>query len=120
MRISMAVWRELYFTGRTFKADPAKPPAWKRGAYLVEGLGHCSSCHSPRNRMGAIEKDKSRQDAGLRHETSQLAGSIFIPESIIEDVEITRVPGGGHERRHWLYPRTPKPSCCLSAVLRAG
>ena len=57
-RLSMAAWRELYFTERTYKADPAKSPAWNRGAYLVEGLAHCSSCHSPRNRMGGIEKDK--------------------------------------------------------------
>jgi len=64
-RSSMAVWRELYFTERTFMADPTKSPVWNRGAYLVEGLGHCSSCHSPRNRMGAIEKDKQFTGAGI-------------------------------------------------------
>ena len=58
-RWSMAVWREMYFTEATFKADPARTPAWNRGAYLVEGLGHCSACHSPRNALGAIEKDKA-------------------------------------------------------------
>ena len=59
VRMSMAVWRELYFTEGTFKPDPAKPAAWNRGAYLVEGLGHCSACHSPRNALGGIEKDKA-------------------------------------------------------------
>src|ERR1700674_2156098 len=58
-RWSMAAWRELYFTEGTFKADAAQKPSWNRGAYLVEGLGHCSDCHSPRNIMGAIEKDKA-------------------------------------------------------------
>jgi mono/diheme cytochrome c family protein len=58
-RWSMAAWRELYFTEGTFKADAAQTPSWNRGAYLVEGLGHCSDCHSPRNIMGAIEKDKT-------------------------------------------------------------
>jgi len=58
-RWSMAVWRELYFDGAAFKPDPAKTPSWNRGAYLVEGLGHCSSCHSPRNVLGGIEKDKA-------------------------------------------------------------
>jgi mono/diheme cytochrome c family protein len=43
----------------TFKADAAQTPSWDRGAYLFEGLGHCSDCHSPRNVMGAIEKDKA-------------------------------------------------------------
>jgi mono/diheme cytochrome c family protein len=54
-RWSMVAWRELYFTEGTFKPDVSRTPAWNRGAYLVEGLGHCSACHSPRNRLGAIE-----------------------------------------------------------------
>ena len=58
-RWSMAVWRELFFSEGTFKPDPAKSAAWNRGAYLVEGLGHCSACHSPRNALGGIEKDKA-------------------------------------------------------------
>jgi mono/diheme cytochrome c family protein len=58
-RWSMAVWRELFFSEGTYKNDPAKSAAWNRGAYLVEGLGHCSACHSPRNALGGIEKDKA-------------------------------------------------------------
>lgn len=59
LRWSMAVWRELYFDEGTFAADPAQSTQWNRGAYLVEGLGHCSACHSPRNALGGIEKDKA-------------------------------------------------------------
>ena len=41
-------------TSRTVsRPDPAKSEIWNRGAYLVEGLGHCSACHSPRNALGA-------------------------------------------------------------------
>jgi mono/diheme cytochrome c family protein len=58
-RWSMAVWRELYFSEGVFKPEPAKSAQWNRGAYLVEGLGHCSACHSPRNALGGIEKDKA-------------------------------------------------------------
>ncbi len=57
-RWSMAAWRELYFTEGTYKPDPNKSASWNRGAYLVEGFGHCSDCHSPRNLMGGIEKSK--------------------------------------------------------------
>ena len=64
-RWSMAVWRELYFTEGTFKPDASKPTSWNRGAYLVEGLGHCSSCHSPRNALGGIEKDKAYTGASI-------------------------------------------------------
>ncbi len=59
IRMSMAFWRELYFAEGTFRPDAARSAEWNRGAYLVEGLGHCSACHSPRNRLGAIEQDKA-------------------------------------------------------------
>ena len=57
-RWTMAAWRGLYFREGTFTPNPAKSAAWNRGAYLVEGLGHCSDCHSPRNLLGGIEKSK--------------------------------------------------------------
>ena len=62
----MAVWRELYFTPKAPSSPtPAKSASWNRGAYLVEGLGHCSSCHSPRNALGGIEKDKAYTGASI-------------------------------------------------------
>lgn len=64
-RWSMMVWRELYFNEGSFKPDPAKSVAWNCGAYLVEGLGHCSSCHSPRNALGGIDKDKAYTGATI-------------------------------------------------------
>ncbi len=64
-RWSMAVWRELYFDEGSFKPDPSKSASWNRGAYLVEGLGHCSSCHSPRNALGGIEQSKAYTGASI-------------------------------------------------------
>ncbi|MBQ5942099.1 cytochrome c [Massilia sp. AB1] len=49
----LAGWRLLYFRPAVFEARPARSAEWNRGAYLVEGLGHCSACHSTRNRLGA-------------------------------------------------------------------
>ncbi len=51
----LAGWRLLYFRPATFTPQPARGQAWNRGAYLVEGLGHCSACHSTRNRFGAAD-----------------------------------------------------------------
>jgi len=62
-RFTMGVWRELYFTEGTYRPNAGKSASWNRGAYLVEGLGHCSDCHSPRNLMGGIEKSKAFQGA---------------------------------------------------------
>jgi len=49
----MAGWNALFHSADVFTADPAKSELWNRGAYLVEGLGHCGVCHSPRNAFGA-------------------------------------------------------------------
>jgi nicotinate dehydrogenase subunit B len=49
----LAGWNALFHRDNTFKPDPAKSDVWNRGAYLVEALGHCSACHSPRNALGA-------------------------------------------------------------------
>ncbi|MGZ3181351.1 MAG: c-type cytochrome [Telluria sp.] len=49
-------WRLLWFRPAVFEPAPAKGAAWNRGAYLVEGLGHCSACHSARNAFGASEE----------------------------------------------------------------
>lgn len=53
VRESVAGWNELYFYEGTFKPDPKRSSEWNRGAYLVEGLGHCGACHTTKNVMGA-------------------------------------------------------------------
>src|SRR6478752_3564957 len=53
IRPLMAGWNALFHKANTFQPDSAKSETWNRGAYLVEGLGHCSACHSPRNALGA-------------------------------------------------------------------
>ena len=55
IRMAMLAWRELFFSPAYFKPTAGKSTEWNRGAYLVEALGHCSDCHSPRNIMGAIK-----------------------------------------------------------------
>jgi mono/diheme cytochrome c family protein len=52
-QLTLAGWRLLYFKPGVQQADAAKDARWNRGAYLVEGLGHCAACHSTRNRLGA-------------------------------------------------------------------
>ena len=50
---ALAVWRSLFFSPAPFQPDPRQSEQWNRGAYLVQGLGHCAACHSPRNVFGA-------------------------------------------------------------------
>ena len=53
VRTVMAGWNLLFFRAGAFTPDPARSPEWNRGAYLVEGLGHCGACHTPHNGLGA-------------------------------------------------------------------
>jgi nicotinate dehydrogenase subunit B len=60
----LAGWNALFHQREVFQADTTKSEAWNRGAYLVEGLGHCGACHSPRNALGA-EKANAYLAGGL-------------------------------------------------------
>jgi mono/diheme cytochrome c family protein len=54
IRRTLGAWKFLYLDGRPFTPDPAQSAQWNRGAYLVNGPGHCAECHSPRNWLGGI------------------------------------------------------------------
>ena len=51
-------WKLLFFDGKPLAPDPARDDAYNRGAYLLEGPGHCAECHSARNTLGAIKPSK--------------------------------------------------------------
>ena len=53
VRPIMAGWNALFLRGGPFQPDPARSADWNRGAYLVNGLGHCGGCHTARNPLGA-------------------------------------------------------------------
>lgn len=55
IRLGMLAWRELFFDQGRFHPTAGKSDAWNRGAYLVNALGHCGDCHTPRNLMGATK-----------------------------------------------------------------
>ena len=52
----LVAWRGLYFRAGEFEPDKKQDAQWNRGAYLVQGLGHCNACHTPRNMFGATER----------------------------------------------------------------
>ncbi len=62
MRWLMIFWDWLYNPNQRFQADVSKSPQWNRGAYLVDALGHCGECHTPRNLLYGLES--SRKLAG--------------------------------------------------------
>ncbi len=56
VREGMAAWNKMFFHAGSYQPDPSKSQQWNRGAYLVEGLGHCGACHTPKNSAGAVKK----------------------------------------------------------------
>lgn len=58
-RFLAGIWKMLFLDERTLAPDPGKAPGWNRGRYVVEALAHCGECHSPRNFLGAVEREKA-------------------------------------------------------------
>src|SRR4029453_4621782 len=52
-------WGTLYFKEGEYVPDPKQSAQWNRGAYLVEGLGHCSMCHTAINRLGGSSESQA-------------------------------------------------------------
>ncbi|HEX3396870.1 MAG TPA: cytochrome c [Steroidobacteraceae bacterium] len=58
-RSFVGAWNLLFLDSHDIQSDPQQSAEWNRGAYLVNGLGHCGGCHTPKNSFGA---DKSKQE----------------------------------------------------------
>lgn len=72
LRPANAFWNALYHDPSPLTADPAQSEEWNRGRYLVESVGHCSACHTPRNALGA-------EQTGTQHLTGAMVNSWYAP-----------------------------------------
>ena len=77
-RIAMGPWKAFNFDSGEYKPDTSRDAKWNRGAYLVEALSHCGECHTPRNRLGAL--DRSRWMSGARMPSGDLVASNLTPD----------------------------------------
>ncbi|HET7802737.1 MAG TPA: cytochrome c [Pseudolabrys sp.] len=69
IRRTVGLWKLLFLDDAPFRPDPAQSAQWNRGAYLVNGPGHCAECHSPRNLLGGVIA--SRRFTGGQSPTGQ-------------------------------------------------
>lgn len=90
MRWGLGLWNWAFLDKARFQPDPARDAAWNRGAYLVQGPGHCGACHTPR---GVGFQEKAMSEGGSKG-NSYLAG---------ETVEVWRAPS---LRNLWTVPDT--------------
>lgn len=71
MRWLMMGWNLLYLDKGVYQADSSRSAEWNRGAYLVQGLGHCGDCHTPRSLAGGVKASSERSG------DSYLAGALI-------------------------------------------
>jgi len=74
LRFGLSLWNYAYLDTTPFTPDPGKDAVWNRGAYLVQGLGHCGACHTPR---GIAFQEKAMSDAGPN-------GQLFVAGARVE------------------------------------
>uniref|UniRef100_UPI0025FFF5F5 c-type cytochrome n=1 Tax=uncultured Variovorax sp. TaxID=114708 RepID=UPI0025FFF5F5 len=72
MRGLMSGWNWIYLDKGVYQPDTARSAEWNRGAYLVQGLGHCGDCHTPRSMLGGV---KASSDA---------KGDLFLSGALID------------------------------------
>lgn len=79
------LWKKIFFRFKPFQFDSEKSLRWNRGLYLVEVLGHCQECHSPRNFMGAVREKNAYSGAKHPTENSYIPNITPDPTSGIGD-----------------------------------
>ncbi len=98
-RFSLTGWNLLFFyPNKPYKADPSQSAEWNRGQYIVDGLGHCSMCHTPLNPLGAAKNNNyltgafidgfwapSITKVGLESATHQEVADVFAKNELINN-----------------------------------
>ncbi|MBR9871149.1 MAG: c-type cytochrome [Gammaproteobacteria bacterium] len=67
IRLLLAGWKLLFFDEGRYETVSSKSDEWNRGAYIAEGPGHCSACHTPRNALGAEDTGKAWEGATINN-----------------------------------------------------
>jgi len=109
-RFLVGLWKWLYFMPGHFRPEPQRPGALNRGAYLVQALGHCGECHTPRNFLGGPKKDR------------RLAGG-RLPEGRVPNLTPTRLKRWNDEQlkeylRSGVTPEGDPPADTMYEVIR--
>jgi mono/diheme cytochrome c family protein len=76
MRWPIALWNGVFAPTATYAANPNQDALWNRGAYIVQGPGHCGSCHTPR---GLAFNEKALDDSGKPYLAGALLDGWYAP-----------------------------------------
>lgn len=76
MRWPIALWNGVFAPTATYAAKPGQDALWNRGAYIVQGPGHCGSCHTPR---GLAFNEKALDESGAPYLAGGLLDGWYAP-----------------------------------------
>ena len=76
-RWPLAIWNLVFTTGGSYVAKNGHDADWNRGAYLVQGLGHCGACHTPR---GLAWQEKALDDSSSSYLSGALLDAWYAPD----------------------------------------
>jgi nicotinate dehydrogenase subunit B len=121
LRSLVAVWNALYLEPGPTPVQQTHSETWNRGAYLVEGLGHCAACHSPRNLLGAEKSGSSYLSGAMVDgwEAPALTSLSAAPVAWTED-ELFRYLRFGSAREHGVAAGPMAPVVAQLAALPEG
>lgn len=105
IRTGLWFWKAMYFKPERYKANSTKTQSWNRGAYLVNGPGHCVECHSPRNGFGAVDISRNLEGNPEGPDDEEVPGltmdesnriSEWSDDEIIEALQDGAIPDGDY------------------------
>jgi mono/diheme cytochrome c family protein len=77
-RVVMRGWDMMFFHPGAFTPDADKSAEWNRGAYLVQGAGHCGACHTPKNVLGADKTSEQLMGGAIQNWFApKIAGNLY-------------------------------------------
>ena len=102
LRPLMAGWNALFHDPAPYQPVATQSAEWNRGAYLVNGLGHCGACHTPRNALGAERQGGSAYLAGAMVEGWEAPALTGLSKAAVpwNADELYRYLRSGHTRQH--------------------
>jgi mono/diheme cytochrome c family protein len=99
IRTSMRVWNALYFTQGDYKPDSKQSAEWNRGAFLVDGPGHCGACHTPKTFLGGDKTERYLRGGYLQGWSSpDITGDARVGLGAWSAAELVAYLKSGHNR----------------------